>query len=187
MSAEEPPRGQAPLNFTPSGVLPPGDYEMTLAELRGSLLVQGSSESTPWDAEWRMHLGGGLEVLASHLWQVGVEEVFVDGSFASDKPRPGDIDGYFVCNRMQWLSGQLQAQLLELSPVWTWDASSRTRGEGKMQLPMWHRHRVEFFPHFGQSSGITDEHGNELDFPAAFRAARETHEQRGIVKLRRER
>lgn len=187
MATEGVPPGQKPLSFTASGMLPPGDHEMTLAELRNSLLVRGPVTPGPWDSEWRMHLVDGLEVLASHLWQVGVDEVYVDGSFASDKPRPGDIDGYFVCDRSQWGSGQLEEQLQELSAVWTWETSSRTYGEGKLQLPMWHQYRVELFPHYGQSSGITNEHGNELDFPAAFRLARETHEPRGIVKLRRER
>jgi hypothetical protein len=48
---------------------------------------------------------------------------------------------------------------------------------------MWHRYRVELFPHYGQSSGIRDENGNQLQFPAAFRKRRSTHEPKGIVKI----
>lgn len=47
---------------------------------------------------------------------------------------------------------------------------------------MWHKYRIELYPHFGQSSGILDEFGNELDFPAAFRKSR-ANKQKGIIKL----
>jgi hypothetical protein len=35
-----------------------------------------------------------LAVLVAQLWQVGIDRIFIDGSFAQDKPRPNDIDGY---------------------------------------------------------------------------------------------
>jgi hypothetical protein len=48
---------------------------------------------------------------------------------------------------------------------------------------MWHFYRVELYPHFGQLTGISDEFGNDLQFPAAFRKSRTEHRQKGIVKL----
>jgi hypothetical protein len=36
---------------------------------------------------------------------------------------------------------------------------------------MWHRYRVALYPHFGNLSGIRDALGNDLTFPAAFRAS----------------
>ncbi len=43
--------------FTPEGVLPPGDYEMTLEELRASVLVEGPGPGhETWDTEWRQKL-----------------------------------------------------------------------------------------------------------------------------------
>ena len=49
---------------------------------------------------------------------------------------------------------------------------------------MWHQYRVELYPHVpGMPSGIRDRHGNELEFPSAFRQSRRDGEQRGIVKL----
>ena len=53
---------------------------------------------------------------------------------------------------------------------------------GKRQLPMWHKYRVELFPHIGQFTGIVDQFGYELEFPSAFRQSR-SFLPKGIVKL----
>jgi len=179
--------------FTDGGMLPPGEYEVTLDELRRPILVVGpkGKDTRPnWDAPWRRRLVDNLEVLAGQLWQVGIVDIFVDGSFAEDKDHPNDIDGYFVCNLMRLASGELERELNLLDPykVWTWDPASRRpyRGYPKNQLPMWHRYRVELYPHFsGLPSGIKDEHGDELEFPSAFRRSRRDGKPRGIVKIRR--
>jgi len=72
-------------DFTADGLLPPGDYEVTLDELRESPLVEGPADSAArphWDAAWRGRLVDNLAILVRQLWRVGVTEVFVDG-----KPR----------------------------------------------------------------------------------------------------
>jgi hypothetical protein len=82
--------------FTEDGVLPEGDWLLTLDELRNSHLVKGSSASLPgWNAEWRSMLIDNLEILVRQLWIVGIDQIFIDGSFAEDKAHPNDIDGYF--------------------------------------------------------------------------------------------
>lgn len=181
--------------FDDDGLLPPGDYEVSLDELRQSALVLGPgepSEFPTWDAVWRARLVDGLEIMSKQLWQVGVSEVFADGSFVEDKDHPNDIDGYFVCTLDHLASGRLQRELNLLDPfkVWTWDPASRRpyRGYPKKQLPMWHKYRVELYPHvpgIGMGSGILDKHGNELEFPSAFRQSRRDGTPRGIVKLRK--
>lgn len=177
-------------SFNSHGLLPPGDYELTLAELRQSMLVVGPGAGYPhWDAVWRSGLVDNLEVLVQQLWAVGITEIFVDGSFAEDKDHPNDIDGYFICDLRHLVSGRLERELNLLDPAksWTWDPSARRSyyGDPKLQLPMWHRYRVEMYPHFGQLSGIRDKFGNELEFPAAFRTSRRDGQPRGIVKIRR--
>lgn len=177
--------------FTDAGLLPPGDFEATLAGLRASTLVLGPgdpSEWPHWDGPWREKLVANLEVLVRQLWEVGVTEVFIDGSFAEDKDHPNDIDGYFECDLIRLKSGELVRELNLLDPhkVWTWDPAARRpyRGSPKKQLPMWHQYRVELYPHVpGMPSGIRDRHGNELEFPSAFRQSRRDGEQRGIVKV----
>jgi hypothetical protein len=168
--------------FQPDGLLPPGDYEVSFKELRRSILIDGPPQAPDkgaWDSRWRARLVDNLEVLTKQLWQVGIRDIYADGSFAEDKDHPNDIDGYFVCGLRELASGELTRQLNLLDPfkVWTWDPLSRKpyRGYPKKQLPMWHQYRVELYPHvpgLGLGSGILDKWGNELEFPSAFRQSR---------------
>ncbi len=177
--------------FEQDGLLPPGDYEISFEELLQSVLVLGPGYESAWDTLWHERLVGNLEILTRQLWQIGIREIFADGSFAEDKDHPNDIDGYFVCDLDRLRTGELTRQLNLLDPfkVWTWDPASRKpyRGYPKKQLPMWHRYRVELYPHLpglGFGSGIRDRHGHELEFPAAFRQSRRDGKPRGIVKIR---
>ena len=133
--------------FTADGLLPPGDYELSLDELRASTLVTGAGlESPTWDQTWRAWLVEQLAVLVGQLRRVGITDIFADGSFVEDKDHPNDIDGYFACELQRLASGELQRELNLLDPhkVWTWDPSDRRpfRGYPKKQLPMWHQYRV---------------------------------------------
>ena len=172
--------------FTAEGVLSPGDYALTLDELYQSALVTGEDYEN-WDAQWRQKLVDQLAVLVNQLWQVGIERIFINGSFVEEKTHPNDIDGYFECERDRLMDGTLQQQLNLLDPhkVWTWSPQSRRRYRGypKAQLPMWHQYRVELYPHWGQLCGICDEHGHELQFPAAFRKSRTQDIAKGIVQI----
>ena len=85
--------------FGADGLLPPSDYEVTFDELRASILASGPEDGrASRDATWRLHLIDNIEILSRQLWQVGVREIFADGSFAEDKDHPNDIDGYFECS-----------------------------------------------------------------------------------------
>ena len=100
--------------FTAEGLLPPGDYVLTLKELRKSLLVvgpKGKKTILGWDAVWRLQLVENLGIMCRQLWQIGISEIFVDGSFAEDKSHPNDIDGYFECDLSLLASGQLEREL----------------------------------------------------------------------------
>lgn len=174
--------------FSRDGLLPAGDYALTLAQLAKSSLVKGprgQRRSRHWDAAWRAKLVENLAILAGELEMVGVNEVFVNGSFVEAKDHPHDIDGYFVCDRARFLSGRLERELNQVAatPCWTWESADRrpVPGHGP-KLPMWIEYRVELFPHIGQGTGIVDRFGNELTFPAAFRLSR-TGRPKGILKL----
>lgn len=182
----------ARVEFNSDGVLPPGDHEVSFDQLRKSVLVAGPADRDPvtWDATWRATLVDNLEILVHQLWRAGITEVFADGSFVEWKGHPNDIDGYFVCPLTRLASGELERNLNLLDPhkIWTWDPASRRpyRGYPKKQLPMWHQYRVELYPHvpgLGIGAGIFDRHGNELEFPAAFRQSRCDGTPRGILKL----
>src|SRR5688500_7403701 len=108
--------------FTEEGLLTPADYPLTLAERGAAHLETGEGgDSAAWDAGWRAHLVDGLEVLVEQLWQVGIDRIFVDGSFVEEKDHPNDIDGYFECPLRYLASGELQRDLNALDPykIWT--------------------------------------------------------------------
>jgi hypothetical protein len=173
--------------FTGDGLLPVGDYELTLDQLAASHLVRGSGQDG-WDAGWRGKLVGNLRIAAAVLWGAGITEIFVDGSFVEEKLHPNDIDGYFVCKLLDFASGDLQRRLNALDPntFWTWDNQHRHPypNSPKAQLPMWHIYRVELYPHYEfNSSGLVDAQGHALPFPSAFRQQRGTYAPKGIIKL----
>lgn len=174
--------------FDPRGLLPPGDYEVTFEQLRESVLVHGTAEFQ-LDGPWRKHLIEQAELMVNQLWRVGITEIFLDGSFVEAKEHPNDIDGYFHVDLKYLASGQLQNDLNALDPhkVWTWDHSARRhyRNYAKAQLPIWHRYRVKLYPHYPDLIALHDQHGNALQFPAAFRIRRDTSEPKGIVKIAR--
>lgn len=178
-------------DFTTDGVLPAVDYPMTLNELRGSMLVRGRPGVTvaAWDSSWRAKLVENAAVLIEQLWNVGIDDVFIDGSFVENKARPGDIDGYFECPWEKKVSGDLERDLNLLDPhaIWTWNKDDRQDYAGKSRLPMWIHYRTELYPHLvgwplPQLTGIIDQHGNELEFPSAFRQSR-AFSQKGIVRI----
>ncbi len=176
-------------SFTVDGVLPPADYEITLEALRESMLVRGPSdlEAYPnWDVAHRRMLVDNLGIMVRQLWSVGIETIYVDGSFVEDKDHPNDIDGYFECELDFLKSGRLERELnlLESDKIWTWAPESRrpSRNSAKSQMPMWHKYRVELYPHVGQLSGIRGKYGHELEFPSAFRLTR-TGIPKGILKI----
>tara|TARA_R100001143_G_scaffold44720_1_gene40088 strand:- start:3943 stop:4497 length:555 start_codon:yes stop_codon:yes gene_type:complete len=177
------------VSFNKYGLLPKGDYEYNFKELRKSIFVKGPQNPSisSWDTQWRKHLVNQAEILINQLWDIGITEIWLDGSFAEAKPHPNDIDGYFECDIADIASGYIERELNKRDPhkIWTWDSSARRnyRGYVKKQLPMWHQYRVELYPHYGQNSGITDKHGNEELFPAAFRKDRTNHKEKGIIKL----
>ena len=174
--------------FTADGLLPAGDYELTFEELRQSMLVVGPGDGYPdWNAAWRRELVDNLEILVKQLWQIGIQDIFADGSFVEDKDHPNDIDGYFVCDLMELASGELQRKLNLIDPhkVWTWDPRDRRpfRGYPKKQLPMWHYYRVESIHISARDLVSATALAMRLEFPAAFRLSRRDSKPRGIIKI----
>src|SRR5579862_3823044 len=120
--------------FDADGLLPPADYELSFDELRDSILVAGPNDPahSSWDWQWRRLLVGNLEILTRQLWQVGIRQVFADGSFVEEKDHPNDIDGYFTCELRELATGELTRRLNLPDPakIWTWDPASRRSYRG---------------------------------------------------------
>jgi len=176
------------LCFNKYGLLPPGDYSMTFFTLRNSVVVCGPPRpGGAWDQNWRSQLVSNLEILVTHLWSVGITEIYIDGSFVEDKAHPGDIDGYFECDEMTFL--KIKKDLLGMDSCWSWRRYRSKSGIGSVvsKTPMWHRYKVELYPHYGQFCGIRDEFGHVMKFPAAFRKTRyHPVKEKGIIKIIKE-
>ncbi len=70
-----------------------------------------------WDAPWRLRLVELLGVVVQQLWQVGIDEIFIDGLFVEDKDHPDDIDGHFVCDLQRLATGEVERELTRLDPA----------------------------------------------------------------------
>jgi len=68
-----------PLFEPETGALPPGDHEVSLEEIAKRL---GFTARRRW-------LLKGLRAAVQAFWAAGVEEVYLDGSFCTEKPDPG--------------------------------------------------------------------------------------------------
>ncbi|HUP61397.1 MAG TPA: hypothetical protein VNA69_13355 [Thermoanaerobaculia bacterium] len=161
---------------------------MTTAELGNSLLVHGPGRTRcpQWDARWRLRLVNNLERLVKQLWQIGITNIFIDGSFVEDKDHPKDIDGYFETTTYRFATGALERELNAIEPIWTWNNKARRphRESEKAELPMWHKYRVDLWPQYtGSRSGLRDRFGNDLPIAAAFRISRRLNRPRGLIKL----
>lgn len=182
-----------PKNFNSDGVLDPGTYIASFSEVRDSILVNGDGNSSTWDKDWRSELVNNAEILCSQLFTVGIQDIYLDGSFVENKDHPNDIDGYFDPHLSMLNSNDMVqfsyivSKLNNLDPnkIWTWDPASRKsfRGYAKKQLPMWLFYRVELYPHLDQGAGIKDQSGHDLTFPSAFRQSRHNFKPKGIVKI----
>ncbi len=139
--------------FDGSGNLPPGVHEADWDEI-----VQRFG----WTS-WRRELLAGLKAALEPLREAGCRRVFVNGSFVTDKDKPGDID-------VAWdPKGVDLDRLLELEPVFGDFADRRAAQKAKFGC--------DFFP----SSFTADLVGNTfLEF---FQIDRETEAQKGIVAL----
>ncbi|MDR6225667.1 hypothetical protein JOE21_001665 [Desmospora profundinema] len=83
-----------------------------------------------------------------HLWEAKIEEIYVDGSFVTNKPEPGDIDGYYVADAREIASGSIYDRLNQIAKSDVWDIRKREPDEEGIIKPlMWHKHRVELYPH----------------------------------------
>lgn len=166
--------------FTTDGVLPPGDFELTFDELQQSILVCGPDNSArylKWDQSRRKKLVESLADFVSQLWQVGINEVFVGGSFVEDKDHPSDIDVYFECEPTQIEVNQLETHLMALNPVW----SGISKQDCRLMRTLF---AVHMLPHFGVAYRF--DNGPEVSLPIEFRKSKEKGSiPRGIVKILR--
>jgi hypothetical protein len=110
----------------------------------------------------------GLRAAVEAFWAAGIQEIYIDGSFCTEKPDPGDIDGYWVepdegvYHRIDpyWIDFELV--LVPVVRKWKWR--------------MWGDYGVEFFIHPAMQATP------EIGFPEFFRQDR-SGEPRGVIQV----
>jgi hypothetical protein len=133
------------------GRLPPGVHDATLKEIRYKL---------GW-GQRRKNLIDGLEMALRLMRDCGIERVYVDGSFVTDKDRPGDIDGCYDVPP--------GANIGAMYPIFPWTPANR-----QMSKAMY---GVEFYPSRDPATRSGE------PFISLFQKDRDGH-RRGIVSLR---
>jgi hypothetical protein len=100
------------LEFMKNGLLPPGDHEISLADLE-KVISEGPGNGQTWDIPWRLQLLQEFKKRYQQLLAVGINEVYIDGSYATDKFHPNDMDVYFVVPRKTLFQNKLDNRLFD--------------------------------------------------------------------------
>jgi hypothetical protein len=141
-----------------TGALPPGDHQATLEEIRKRF---GFTPRRRW-------LLKGVRAAVEAFWNAGIEEIYIDGSFCTEKRDPGDADGY-------WVEPDLDVYE-RVDPYWIDFTPVFVRAAGKWRWHMWADHGVEFFIHPAMQA-TEDE-----SFPEFFRNDR-AGRPRGVIRV----
>ena len=112
-----------------TGALPPGDHRATLEEI-------GSRFGFTPRRRWLLK---GLRAAVKAFWLAGIDDIFIDGSFCTEKPDPGDVDGYWV----EPDDGVYD----RIDPYWIDFEMILVPHVRKRKWRMWVDHGVEFFIH----------------------------------------
>ncbi|SFJ84099.1 DUF6932 family protein [Thermoflavimicrobium dichotomicum] len=178
------------LRFNELGYLEPGDHELTINELKESILVHGDGMNLLWNEAWRWNLVNNLEILVRPLWQFGIECVYLDGSFVTIKGHPSDIDAWFPYEigtddkeerfeQLVLLAHELDSLMDYPYPVWNW-FRRRRNSDRKLKPEMWFHFNIELFPGCMYAYEMKD--GKLLKFEEFFTYDRDGIEK-GIIKL----
>ena len=130
-------------------VLPPGIHDATLSEIENRFATNDK----------RKRLFDGFKKGVKSLTTAGCSNIFLDGSFITAKPEPGDYD---VC----W--NPVGVDVNKLDPV----LLDFTNGRKNQKLKL----LGEFFP----SSSCTNGQGTFMDF---FQTDRYTGRKKGIIRV----
>ena len=141
-----------------TGALPAGTHRATLLEIKERF---GFTPRRRW-------LLKGIRAAVEAFWAAGIEEIFIDGSFCTEKADPGDVDGYWV-EPDEGVYDRIDPYWIDFDLV----LAPHTR---KWKWRMWADHGVEFFIHPAMQASP------QVGFPEFFRRGRDG-QPRGIVQV----
>ena len=169
------------LQFLKNGLLPVGDHEISLAELE-QFMREGPGNGETWDTAWRLELLEEFKKRYQQLLQVGIKEVYIDGSYATDKIHPNDMDVYFVVPRKIWRNGAEKA-LKDMDPEF-WRFDPELLEGGKLGYPMALFHHIEMYPVYLEHTPAHAESPELIDPKIKFfRTDKYSHRSKGIIKI----
>lgn len=137
-----------------NGRLPPGRHEATLEELQDMFVYNAK----------RREIFEGLLKLVAVLRSVNVYTIYIDGSFATSKERPGDVD---VC--WQEATGTNYDYEYQNAPILVPNMANRKYHKDVF--------KADIFP-----ADIVEQNSKKyfLDF---FQSDKDTGERKGIIKI----
>ena len=113
-----------------TGYLTPGIYLMTIDELLSHKILG--------NGEQRKKLILSLKSACETYWSFGITEIYANGSFATMKPYPNDIDGY-IC--VDFNSNEYK-NLVNSGSVW---GKFYGYNSEKDKFQMWYKYKIEFY------------------------------------------
>jgi hypothetical protein len=122
----------------------------------------------PWFHAPRRWLVKGLHAAVEAFWAAGVQEIYIDGSFCTEKPDPGDIDGY-------WVEPD-EGVYDRIDPYWIDFELVLVPLVRKWKPRMWSDYGVEFYIHTAMQATP------ELGFAEFFRQDRDG-QPRGLIQV----
>ena len=113
-----------------TGYLKSGIYCLTIDELINHKILGGTSQ--------RQTLIKSLKEACEFYWSYGIDEIYANGSFATMKPIPNDIDGYLYVDE----SDKGLLQVINSGSVW-----GKFYGfhNIKDKFQMWYDKKIEFY------------------------------------------
>jgi hypothetical protein len=147
-----------------TGYLKPGIHKFTLEKLMHHKILANT--------ETRRHLIQNLKLACEFYWSYDIENIFIDGSFATEKPYPADIDGV-IC--FEGFEDQRLEKILESQSVWG-DFSPYDPSKPGDKFRMWYEYQIEFYIH---PIHKPFKHNTFLEF---FQHSRDD-EPRGIIQV----
>lgn len=175
------PGGGEVLMFLKNGLLPAGDHEISLDQLE-RLIRQGPGGGGSWDTAWRLQLLEEFKQRYEQLAAVGITEVYIDGSYATDKYHPNDLDAYFVVPRQLWRTSA-EAALKEFDPEF-WRFETVSDPSGKRGYPMAFLRHIEMFPVYQEHTPAWADCLEMIDPKISFfRTDKWSNRPKGIIKI----
>lgn len=144
-----------------SGYLSVGIYLMSIDDLLKNKILGGTPE--------RINLINSLKLACQTYWYYGITEIYANGSFATTKPAPADIDGYIQVS----FEDINFFKLVQSDSVW---GKFKGKNNPDDKFPMWYEHKIGFYLHDPKYPN------KNLNPPKFFTHSKENVE-RGIIKI----